>query len=83
MTFCFSDSDVSMTFVSGDSRVKWSYFIDLLEAKDLYVLRHPVKQIGSIIPKRAFQDPAAEAHFRRLAQQIEKTSRPSLPRSPA
>jgi hypothetical protein len=54
-----------------------------LEAKDLYVLRHPVKQIGSIIPKRAFQDPAAEAHFRRLAQQIEKTSRPSLPRSPA
>ena len=69
-TYCFSDDDVAMSFASGDSRVKWSYFIDLLETNDLYVLRHPVKQFGSIIPKRAFSDPDAEARFRQLAQQI-------------
>jgi hypothetical protein len=75
-TYCFSDSDVAMSFVSGDSRVKWSYFIDLLETNDLYVLRHPVKQFGSILPKRAFASPDAEARFRRLAQQIGRRSQP-------
>ena len=71
-TYCFSESHVSMTFVSGESRVKWSYFVALLEAKDVYVLRHPLKQLGSIIPRRAFKEPDAEARFRRLAQQIGK-----------
>ena len=68
---CFSDNEISLTFVSGDSRVKWSYFVGLMETKDLYVLRHPLKQLGTIIPKRAFT-PDAEARFRRLAQQIGK-----------
>ncbi len=81
-TYCFSDSDVSWTFVSGDSRVKWSYFVGLLETKDLYVLRHPMKQLGTIIPKRAFNGPAAGAQFRRLAQQIGKGSQPSSPTAP-
>src|ERR1700737_3332015 len=49
-TYCFSNSEVSMTFMSGDSRVKWAYFADLLETKDLYVLRHSLKQLGSIVP---------------------------------
>ncbi len=71
-TYCFSESDVSTTFVSGDSRVKWSYFVGLLETKDLYLLRHPIRQLGSIIPKRAFADPASESKFRRFAQQIGK-----------
>jgi hypothetical protein len=71
-TYCFSDREVSMAFMSGDSRVKWSYFVDLLETKDLYVLRHSLKQLGSIVPKRAFEGPDAEARFRRLAQQIGK-----------
>ena len=74
-TYCFSSSDVTMTFESGESRVNWSYFGGLLESKDLYVLRHPIKQLGSIIPRRAFQNPDAEARFRRLAQQIGKGSR--------
>ncbi len=81
-TWCFSDSDVSLTFVSGDSRVKWSYFAGLLETKDLYVLRHPMKQLGTIIPKRAFNGSAAEAQFRRLAQQIGKGSQLSSPTAP-
>jgi len=76
-TYCFSESGVSMTFASGESRVNWSYFIGLLETKDLYVLRHPLKQLGSIIPKRAFPDEAAESAFRRLAQQIRKGMRPA------
>jgi len=74
-TYCFSSSDVTMTFESGESRVNWSYFGGLLESKDLYVLRHPIKQLGSIIPRRAFQNPDAEARFRRLARQIGKGSR--------
>jgi hypothetical protein len=77
-TYCFSDADVSMTFGSGDSRLRWSYFIDLLETKHLYVLRHPLKQLGTIIPKRAFTGPDAEARFRRLAQQIGR-SQPAGP----
>ena len=76
-TYCFSDSDVSMTFVSGDSRVKWSYFVGLLETKDLYLLCHPMRQLGSIIPKRAFADPASESAFRRFAQRIGKGSQPT------
>ena len=76
-TYCFSESGVSMTFVSGDSRVKWSYFVGLLETKDLYLLRHPIRQIGSIIPKRAFADPAAETEFRRFAQRIGKGAQPT------
>jgi hypothetical protein len=76
-TYCFSESGVATTSVSGESRVNWSYFIDLLESKDVYVLRHPIRQLGSIIPRRAFQDPDAEARFRRLAQQIGKGSRPA------
>jgi hypothetical protein len=75
-TWCFSDSEVSMTFVSGDSRLKWSYFVGLLETKDVYLLRHPLKQLGTIIPKRALAGPGAEARFRRLAQQIAKPSQP-------
>jgi len=75
-TYCFSESGLSMTFASGESRVKWSYFIGLLETKELYVLRHPVGQMGSIIPRRAFQDPDAETRFRRLAQQVGKGRRP-------
>ena len=71
-TYCFSDDDVAMSFASGDSRVKWSYFVDLLGTNDLYVLRHSLKQFGSIVPKRAFEGPEAEARFRRLAQQIGK-----------
>jgi len=69
-TICFTETEISLTFVSGDSRVKWSYFVGLLETKDLYVLRHPLKQLGTIVPKRAFTDPDAETRFRRLAQQI-------------
>jgi len=79
-TLCFSDNELSLTFVSGDSRVKWSYFVGLLETKDLYLLRHPLKQLGTIIPKRPGADP--EARFRRLAQQIGKSSQP-LGRTPA
>jgi len=75
-TYCFSESGLSMTFASGESRVKWSYFIGLLETKELYVLRHPVGQMGSIIPRRAFQDTDAETRFRRLAQQVGKGRRP-------
>ena len=71
-TYCFSESDVSTTFVSGESRVRWSYFVGLLETKDLYLLRHPIRQLGSIIPKRAFADPASESEFRRFAQRIGK-----------
>ena len=78
-TFCFSEADVSMTFASGDSRLRWSYFIDLLETKDLYVLRHPIKQMGTIVPKRAFTGPDAETRFRQLAQQIGKGSQPPSP----
>ena len=81
-TFCFSDSDISLTFVSGDSRVKWSYFVGVLETKDSYVLRHPLKQLGTIIPKRAFSDPDVEARFRRLAQHLRKSSQPPS-RTPA
>jgi len=76
-TYCFSESDVSTTFVSGDSRVKWSYFVGLLETKDLYLLCHPMRQLGSIIPKRAFADPASESAFRRFAQRIGKGSQPT------
>ena len=76
-TYCFSESGVAMTFVGGESRVNWSYFRGLLESNDLYVLRHPIKQLGSIIPRRAFQNPDAEARFRRLAQQIGRGSRPT------
>ncbi len=71
-TYCFSENDVSMTFASGTSRVQWSYFVGVLETKDVYVLRHPLRQLGSIIPRRAFNEPDAEARFRRLAQQIGK-----------
>jgi YcxB-like protein len=81
-TFCFSDSDISLTFVGGDSRVKWSYFVGVLETKDSYVLRHPLKQLGTIIPKRAFSDPDVEARFRRLAQHLRKSSQPPS-RTPA
>jgi hypothetical protein len=80
-TFCFSDRDISLTFVGGDSRVKWSYFVGVLETKDFYVLRHPLKQLGTIIPKRAFRDPDAEARFRRLAQHLVKLRQPSSPAS--
>ena len=76
-TYCFAESGVTMTFASGESRVKSSYFIGLVESNDLYILRHPIGQIGSIILKRAFQDPRAETQFRRLAQQIGKGSRSS------
>ena len=76
-TYCFSESDVSTTFVSGESRVKWSYFVGLLETKDLYLLCHPIRQLGSIIPKRAFADPASESAFRRFAQRIGKGSQPT------
>lgn len=69
-TVCFTETEISLTFVSGDSRVKWSYFVGLLETKELYVLRHPIKQMGTIVPKRAFTNPDAEPRFRRLAQQI-------------
>ena len=75
-TYCFSESDVSMTFASGNSRVKWSYFVAVLETKDVYVLRHPLRQFGSIIPRRAFKEPDAEARFRQLAQQIGKGATP-------
>ena len=78
-TVCFSDNDISLAFVSGDSRVKWSYFVGLLETKDLYVLRHPLKQLGTIIPRRAFTGPDAEARFRRLAEQIGRSQPPSPP----
>jgi hypothetical protein len=81
-TFCFSDSDISMSFMSGDSRVKWSYFVGVLEAKDSYVLRHPLKQLGTIIPKRAFIDPDVEARFRRLAHHLGKSSQPPVRRLP-
>jgi hypothetical protein len=77
-TYCFSESGVAMTFGGGESRVNWSYFRGLLESKDLYVLRQPIKQLGSIIPRRAFQNHDAEARFRRLAQQIGNGSRPAL-----
>jgi hypothetical protein len=69
-TICFTEAEMSLTFVSGDSRVKWSYFVGLLETKDLYVLRHPIKQMGTIVPRRAFTGPDAEARFRWLAQRI-------------
>jgi hypothetical protein len=79
-TYCFSDSEVSWTFVSGGSQVKWSYFVDLLETKDLYLLRHPLKRLASIVPKRAFKGPDAEARFRQLVRQIGKSSqKPSPP----
>lgn len=76
-TYCFSESEVSWTFVSGGSRVKWTYFVDLLETNDLYVLRHPLKRLGSVIPRRAFTGPDAEAQFRRLAQQVGKKTGPN------
>ena len=69
-TYCFSESDISWTFLSGASKVKWSYFVDLLETRDLFVLRHPLKRLGSIVPRRSFVAPDAEARFRQLAQQI-------------
>ncbi len=75
-TYCFSETEVSMTFASGNSRVKWSYFIALLETKDVYVLRHPLRQLGSIVPRRAFKSPNAEARFRRLTQHIGKGIQP-------
>jgi hypothetical protein len=75
-TWCFSDREVSMTLVIGDSRINWSYFSGLLEAKDLYVLRHPVRQMGTIIPKRAFTNPGAEAQFRQFAQRIAQGTQP-------
>jgi hypothetical protein len=80
-TFCFSDSDISLTFVSGDSRVKWSYFAGLLETKDSYILRHSLKQLGTIIPRRAFTDPDVEARFRGLAGLVGKSSQRSSPAS--
>ena len=32
-TYCFSESGVAMTFVSGQSRVNWSYFVACWKAK--------------------------------------------------
>ena len=77
-TYCFSDDEVSWTFASGASHVKWSYFTGLIETKEMFLLRHPTRSLFSFVPKRAFKSPDDEARFRELARQIRTGSRPRV-----
>jgi hypothetical protein len=78
-TYCFSDGEISWTFRSGSSKVKRTYFVDMLETRDLFVLRHPLKRLGSIVPKRAFLSPDAERRFRQLVAGLGSTPSNSKP----
>lgn len=78
-TYCFSDDDVSWIFVSGASHVKWTYFVEVLETKELFVLRHPLRRVASLVPKRAFTNSDAEARFRQLVAGRGKTPSSSKP----
>ncbi|MDQ6710660.1 MAG: YcxB family protein [Candidatus Dormibacteraeota bacterium] len=73
-TYCFTGSEVSWSFIDGDSRVRWTYFEDVRQAGDIYLLRHQMRRLGSVIPRRAFKTPAEEARFRQLAQLHSKTN---------
>jgi hypothetical protein len=75
MTYCFTDDEVSWTFPSGASHVKWGYVVDLIETKQFFALRHQTKRLASIVPKRAFESAEDEARFRRQAGRLGKTSR--------
>lgn len=70
VTYCFADDEVSWTFSTGASRVKWGYFVDLVETTEFFALRHQTKRLASIIPKRAFKSPDDIARFRQVARQL-------------
>lgn len=74
-TYCFSGDEVSMTSASGASHVKWAYFTALVETKDVFMLRTPMRSLFVLLPKRAFTTPDDAARFRELARQIQKGSR--------
>jgi hypothetical protein len=65
--YCFSEDEVSLTFVSGASQIKWQYFVDLLETSGAYLLRHRTRRIANIILKRGFRSVEEERRFRELA----------------
>ena len=73
-TYCFSDDEVSWTFATGASHVKWAYFSGLVETKEMFLLRHPMRSLFSFVPKRAFKTREDETRFRQLVRQIRKSS---------
>ena len=67
-TYCFSDSEVTWNVIDGRSQVKWSYFADMFETRNLFIVRQSQKRLGLIIPRRVFSNADDLARFRRLAQ---------------
>ena len=64
---CFSDLDITLSAVHGESRVQWGFFLRAIETRDLYLLRYR-RRFGMIVPKRAFANPGDEARFRELVR---------------
>lgn len=67
---CFGDADMTVSLTDAESRVKWTFFDEIIETKDLYRLRH--QRFCNVIPKRAFASRDEESRFRQLARQHTK-----------
>ncbi|HEV2013241.1 MAG TPA: YcxB family protein [Candidatus Dormibacteraeota bacterium] len=69
-THCFADGGCTARFVDAETRLQWSVYGEIIETRNLYLLRMDRRGVN-IIPKRAFAD-EDESRFRQLSERHTK-----------